>query len=199
MIIASVATAIAARGAASRQERGERRTDRPILGRQTEQVDETRTRKAPAGGERERRIEGRLRHPDLRVGGRNAALGRGHIRTAFEQRRWHTRRNVREIPLLRHRDDRQSRDQTARRAAAARPAPGVLDAIAHADAVVICPANPILSIAPILAVELMFLAANMMKLIEGGSLGEHAAAYPAKPRAAVQLVAVAARAVRPGG
>jgi len=37
-------------------------------------------------------------------------------------------------------------------AAAARPAPGVLDAIAHADAVVICPANPILSIAPILAV-----------------------------------------------
>jgi len=37
-------------------------------------------------------------------------------------------------------------------AAAARPAPGVLDAIARADAVVICPANPILSIAPILAV-----------------------------------------------
>ncbi|MET0920197.1 MAG: 2-phospho-L-lactate transferase, partial [Acidimicrobiia bacterium] len=37
-------------------------------------------------------------------------------------------------------------------AADARPAPGVLDAIARADAVVIAPANPILSIAPILAV-----------------------------------------------
>jgi LPPG:FO 2-phospho-L-lactate transferase len=37
-------------------------------------------------------------------------------------------------------------------AAEAQPAPGVLDAIARADAVVICPANPILSIAPILAV-----------------------------------------------
>jgi LPPG:FO 2-phospho-L-lactate transferase len=34
----------------------------------------------------------------------------------------------------------------------ARPAPGVLEAIARADAIVICPANPILSIAPILAV-----------------------------------------------
>ena len=37
-------------------------------------------------------------------------------------------------------------------AQAAVPAPGVLDAIARSDAVVICPANPILSIAPILAV-----------------------------------------------
>jgi LPPG:FO 2-phospho-L-lactate transferase len=37
-------------------------------------------------------------------------------------------------------------------ASSARPAPGVLDAIRRADAVVICPANPILSIAPILAV-----------------------------------------------
>ena len=37
-------------------------------------------------------------------------------------------------------------------ASRAQPAPGVLDAIASADAVVICPANPILSIAPILAV-----------------------------------------------
>jgi LPPG:FO 2-phospho-L-lactate transferase len=34
----------------------------------------------------------------------------------------------------------------------ARPAPGVLDALRVADAIVICPANPILSIAPILAV-----------------------------------------------
>jgi LPPG:FO 2-phospho-L-lactate transferase len=37
-------------------------------------------------------------------------------------------------------------------ASTAVPAPGVLDAIARADAVVIAPANPILSIAPILAV-----------------------------------------------
>ena len=35
---------------------------------------------------------------------------------------------------------------------AARPAPGVLEALRDADAIVICPANPILSIAPILAV-----------------------------------------------
>jgi LPPG:FO 2-phospho-L-lactate transferase len=35
---------------------------------------------------------------------------------------------------------------------AAQPAPGVLDALADADTIVICPANPILSIAPILAV-----------------------------------------------
>jgi LPPG:FO 2-phospho-L-lactate transferase len=34
----------------------------------------------------------------------------------------------------------------------AQPAPGVLDALRGADAIVICPANPILSIAPILAV-----------------------------------------------
>jgi LPPG:FO 2-phospho-L-lactate transferase len=35
---------------------------------------------------------------------------------------------------------------------AARPAPGVLEAIRDADVVIICPANPVLSIAPILAV-----------------------------------------------
>jgi LPPG:FO 2-phospho-L-lactate transferase len=34
---------------------------------------------------------------------------------------------------------------------AARPAPGVLDAIATAEAVVVCPSNPVISIAPILA------------------------------------------------
>lgn len=37
-------------------------------------------------------------------------------------------------------------------AEAARPAPGVLERIRSADAVVICPSNPLLSIAPILAV-----------------------------------------------
>lgn len=35
---------------------------------------------------------------------------------------------------------------------AARPAPGVLDALAAADRIVICPSNPVVSIAPILAV-----------------------------------------------
>jgi len=35
---------------------------------------------------------------------------------------------------------------------AARPAPGVLDALATADTIVICPSNPVISIAPILAV-----------------------------------------------
>jgi LPPG:FO 2-phospho-L-lactate transferase len=34
----------------------------------------------------------------------------------------------------------------------ARPAPGVLEAIAGADAVVVCPSNPVVSVAPILAV-----------------------------------------------
>ncbi len=34
----------------------------------------------------------------------------------------------------------------------ARPAPGVLDAIAAADGVVVCPSNPVVSVAPILAV-----------------------------------------------
>src|SRR5437763_1582973 len=37
-------------------------------------------------------------------------------------------------------------------AAEATPAPGVLDAVANASRVVICPSNPVLSIAPILAV-----------------------------------------------
>jgi LPPG:FO 2-phospho-L-lactate transferase len=37
-------------------------------------------------------------------------------------------------------------------AAEARPAPGVLEAIASADALIICPSNPVVSIAPILAI-----------------------------------------------
>ena len=37
-------------------------------------------------------------------------------------------------------------------AESARPAPGVLEVLVEADAIVICPANPIVSIAPILAV-----------------------------------------------
>lgn len=39
-----------------------------------------------------------------------------------------------------------------RGAGKARPAPGVLEAIADADAVVLCPSNPVVSLAPILAV-----------------------------------------------
>ena len=35
---------------------------------------------------------------------------------------------------------------------AARPAPGVLDALGAADTIVICPSNPVISIAPVLAV-----------------------------------------------
>jgi LPPG:FO 2-phospho-L-lactate transferase len=35
----------------------------------------------------------------------------------------------------------------------ARPAPGVLESIAGADAVVVCPSNPVVSVAPVLAVE----------------------------------------------
>lgn len=38
-------------------------------------------------------------------------------------------------------------------AASAEPAPGVLDAIASADVVLVCPSNPVVSIAPILAVR----------------------------------------------
>jgi LPPG:FO 2-phospho-L-lactate transferase len=34
----------------------------------------------------------------------------------------------------------------------ARPAPGVLDALAAADGILVCPSNPVVSIAPILAV-----------------------------------------------
>ena len=44
------------------------------------------------------------------------------------------------------------RDIAFRGAEDAKPAPGVLEAIAAADAVVICPSNPVVSIAPILAV-----------------------------------------------
>src|ERR687891_397086 len=37
--------------------------------------------------------------------------------------------------------------------ARARPAPGVLEAIEAADAIVVCPSNPVVSVAPILAVS----------------------------------------------
>jgi LPPG:FO 2-phospho-L-lactate transferase len=37
-------------------------------------------------------------------------------------------------------------------AAGARPGPGVLDALEHADTILVCPSNPVISIAPILAV-----------------------------------------------
>jgi LPPG:FO 2-phospho-L-lactate transferase len=62
--------------------------------------------------------------------------------TEFALEEWFVRERC-EPPVLSVRYDGADR---------AHPAPGVLDAIARADAVVICPANPILSIAPILAV-----------------------------------------------
>jgi LPPG:FO 2-phospho-L-lactate transferase len=69
-----------------------------------------------------------------------AATPDGPVDFALEE--WFVRERC-EPPVLSVRYDGADR---------ARPAPGVLDAIGRADAVVICPANPILSIAPILAV-----------------------------------------------
>ena len=69
-----------------------------------------------------------------------AATPRGNVDFALEE--WFVRERC-EPPVVDVRFDG---------AEDARPAPGVLDALARADAVVICPANPIVSIAPILAV-----------------------------------------------
>jgi LPPG:FO 2-phospho-L-lactate transferase len=69
-----------------------------------------------------------------------AAMPEGEVELALEE--WFVRERA-EPPVIAVRYDG---------AAAARPAPGVLHALESADAIVICPANPILSIAPILAV-----------------------------------------------
>jgi LPPG:FO 2-phospho-L-lactate transferase len=69
-----------------------------------------------------------------------AATAEGDVEFALEE--WFVRERC-EPPVVSVRYDG---------ADAARPAPGVLEAIRDADAVIICPANPILSIAPILAV-----------------------------------------------
>jgi LPPG:FO 2-phospho-L-lactate transferase len=69
-----------------------------------------------------------------------AAMPDGNVELALEE--WFVRERA-EPPVVSVRYEG---------AAAARPAPGVLDALRSAEAVVICPANPILSIAPILAV-----------------------------------------------
>jgi len=53
---------------------------------------------------------------------------------------------------IRYRAAREARDFVFVGAESAKPAPGVLDAIAGADAVLVAPSNPVVSIAPILAV-----------------------------------------------
>jgi LPPG:FO 2-phospho-L-lactate transferase len=53
---------------------------------------------------------------------------------------------------IRYRAARDARDFVFVGAEAAKPAPGVLDALAGADAVLVAPSNPVVSIAPILAV-----------------------------------------------
>jgi LPPG:FO 2-phospho-L-lactate transferase len=48
----------------------------------------------------------------------------------------------------------------------ARPAPGVLDALAAADGIVVCPSNPVVSIAPILAVP------GVVEAVQAASCGK---------------------------
>ena len=69
-----------------------------------------------------------------------AAMPDGPVELALEE--WFVRERC-EPPVISVRFDG---------AESARPAPGVLDVLAAADTIVICPANPIVSIAPILAV-----------------------------------------------
>jgi len=69
-----------------------------------------------------------------------AATPDGNVEFALEE--WFVRERA-QLPVVSVRFDGADR---------ARPAPGVLEALRSADAIVICPANPILSIAPILAV-----------------------------------------------
>jgi LPPG:FO 2-phospho-L-lactate transferase len=69
-----------------------------------------------------------------------AALPDGNVELALEE--WFVRERC-EPPVVAVRYEG---------ADSATPAPGVLEALGDADAIVICPANPILSIAPILAV-----------------------------------------------
>jgi LPPG:FO 2-phospho-L-lactate transferase len=69
-----------------------------------------------------------------------AAMPEGNVELALEE--WFVREHC-EPPVVSVRFDG---------AESARPAPGVLDVLSESDAIVICPANPILSIAPILAV-----------------------------------------------
>ena len=69
-----------------------------------------------------------------------AAMPGGNVELALEE--WFVKERC-EPPVVSVRFDG---------AESARPAPGVVDALRESDAIVICPANPILSIAPILAV-----------------------------------------------
>jgi LPPG:FO 2-phospho-L-lactate transferase len=69
-----------------------------------------------------------------------AATAAGNVELALEE--WFVRERC-EPPVVSVRYDG---------AESASPAPGVIDALQAADAIIICPANPVLSIAPILAV-----------------------------------------------
>jgi LPPG:FO 2-phospho-L-lactate transferase len=55
--------------------------------------------------------------------------------------------------FVRERQEPQVAEVAFEGAALARPAPGVLESIAEADVVVVCPSNPIVSVAPILALD----------------------------------------------
>lgn len=55
--------------------------------------------------------------------------------------------------FVRERQEPQVAEVAFEGAAVASPAPGVLDALGEADVVVLCPSNPIVSIAPILALD----------------------------------------------
>ena len=69
-----------------------------------------------------------------------AAMPEGNVELALEE--WFVREHC-EPPVVSVRFDG---------AESARPGPGVLEVLDESDAIVICPANPIVSIAPILAV-----------------------------------------------
>jgi LPPG:FO 2-phospho-L-lactate transferase len=80
----------------------------------------------------------------------------------------------------------------------ARPAPGVLEAVAAADAVVVCPSNPVMSIAPILAIPGMRSALRgvpqgiaVTPIVGGAALKGPAAAMLAQQGVEVSPVGVA--------
>ncbi|HEY6316761.1 MAG TPA: 2-phospho-L-lactate transferase [Acidimicrobiia bacterium] len=79
---------------------------------------------------------------DDRVATRITARGRDGAPTNLAMQEWFVRERA-EPPVL---GVRFAGAETAR------PAPGVLESLAAADAIVICPSNPVISIAPVLAV-----------------------------------------------
>ncbi|MEK8108035.1 2-phospho-L-lactate transferase CofD family protein [Micromonospora sp. M12] len=80
-------------------------------------------------------------------------------------------------------------------AEAAKPAPGVLDAIASADLVLIAPSNPVVSVAPVLAVP------GMREAVAGGPapvVGFHRSSAAPGPRDGRQVPGRARRRVQRG-